>query len=103
MARRAFKFWVRTRHPPGLFYGQQAYSLRPRIEQPGRHLQLARVEADEAVALVLDVGGLGVVDVARDGAGAQLALEVADAVGAGLGILRAAVVREAEAAPVACN
>ena len=58
------------------------------------------MEADEAVALVLNVGSLGV-DIARDGALAQLLLEGADAVGAGLGILGAAVVGEAEAAPLA--
>nr|GFD54587.1 hypothetical protein [Tanacetum cinerariifolium] len=68
--------------------------------QPGWHVQFSAVEADEAVALVLDVGGLGV-HIARDGALAQLALEVADAVGAGLGIGGAAVVREAEATPLA--
>ena len=64
-----------------------------RAQQPCWHLQLAGVEADDAVALVFDVGGLGV-NVAGDGALAQLVLEGADAVGARLRALGAAVVGE---------
>src|SRR5919112_5647 len=69
-----------------------------RREYPRRHRQLARLGVDEAVALVLDVGGLRV-DVAREGARAQLALELADGRRARVQLRRPAVVREAEAAP----
>src|SRR5215207_9191556 len=71
-----------------------------RGEDAGRHQQLAGPAVDEAVALVLDVGGLRV-DVAREGARPQLALELADGRRALGRLRRPAVVREAEAAPLA--
>src|SRR5215213_8505746 len=71
-----------------------------RGEEPFGHHQRAGRGVDEAVALVLDVGGLRV-HVAREGARPQLALELADGRRARGRLRRAAVVREAEAAPLA--